>query len=70
MDELIKQLLPSLGAFAPVAVLGWWFLKTLREDLKQERDRNQELTDKLIALSDSTARTLSDLTNVIRSNTR
>ncbi len=77
MDQVIVGFLSNFGFFAPVAGLGWWVIKTLRSDLMAERDQAQEqlkeaiernnvLTDRVIALAQSVEKTMGELTAAIR----
>lgn len=61
MDEIFKQMLPSLGAFAPAALLGFWIIRNLSDQLKAERERNNLLTDRVITSAQSTAQVLAEL---------
>lgn len=61
MDDILKQLLPSLGAFAPAAFLGWWIIRDQSRRLEAAETRNRDLTDKVIEASTRTAQVLAEL---------
>ena len=61
MDDLLSQILPSLGAFAPAAILGWWVINRLNKQIEYHQKRNDELTDKVFTLGASTAQVLAEL---------
>ena len=61
MDELLSQILPSLGAFAPAAILGWCVINRLNKQIEYHQKRNDELTDKVFTLGASTAQVLAEL---------
>lgn len=60
-DSVITQLSPYLGAFTPVAVLGWWIIHRLNKQIEYHQKRNDELTDKVFTLGASTAQVLAEL---------
>lgn len=77
MDEILPGLIQNLGFFGPAAFLGWWIIKNQRADIVAERDRymaelaqvrerNQQLTDRVFTLAESSARTLQELTAAVR----
>ena len=59
--SLLSQLLPSLGAFAPAALLGFWIIRNLSETLKAERERNIQLTDKVITVLQANSQAMAEL---------
>lgn len=61
MDEALSQILPSLGAFAPVAFLGWWIINRLNKQIETLQARNDHLTDRVFTLGQSTAQVLAEL---------
>lgn len=72
MDEIFRQILPSLGAFAPAAVLAWWIINTqqkalaakdaaYQEAIEAKDARIEKLTDQVISLGTSTAQVLAEL---------
>ena len=48
MDELITNVLPSLGAFAPFAVLAWWIISNQSKQLEAKDQHSQKVTEELI----------------------
>ncbi len=68
MDELVSQLLPSLGAFGPAAILGWWVINRLNKQIEYHQKRNDELTDKVFTLGASTAQVLAELRASLKGN--
>lgn len=61
MDEALSQILPSLGAFAPAAFLGYWIIKRLNSQIEELQKRNDLLTDRVFTLGQTTAQVLAEL---------
>lgn len=61
MDEAFRQILPSLGAFAPVAFLGWWIINRLNKQIEELQKRNDSLTDRVFTLGQTTSQVLAEL---------
>jgi len=66
MDELISQILPSLGAFAPAAVLAFWIIRTQQRALEAKDARIETLTNQVISLGSSTAQVLAELRAAVK----
>ncbi len=75
--DIFTGFVTNLGFFGPAAWLGWWIIRNQRSDLisqrddymeqlKVERERNAELTDRVIQLAQSGERTLAELTAAVR----
>lgn len=64
--DLVKTGWAQLGFLGLLLAFGWWLIRLQTAQLKNERDRNQALTDKVITMADSMARTASELTNSIK----
>ena len=61
IEQLLSQILPSLGAFAPAALLGWYVINRQGKQIEYHQKRNDELTDKVFTLGASTAQVLAEL---------
>src|SRR5262245_43667059 len=48
MDELLKSILPSLGAFGPFAVLAWWIINNQAKQLETRDKHTYQLTEWII----------------------
>ena len=66
MDDLLSQILPSLGAFAPVSFLGWWVINRLNKQIEDLQKRNDALTDRVFTLGQSTAQVLAELRAAVK----
>lgn len=67
MEEILKSILPSLGAFGPAALLGWWVIKTQQGIIAAKDARIENLTNQVIALGTTTATVITELKNAIKS---
>jgi hypothetical protein len=63
MDDMsiISQLLPSLGAFAPASLLGWWLINRMNKQIEDLQKRNDSLTDRVFTLGQSQVQVLAEL---------
>ena len=63
MDDMsiISQILPSLGAFAPVSILGWWLINRMNKQIEDLQKRNDALTDRVFTLGQSQVQVLAEL---------
>lgn len=61
MDELLKAVLPGLGAFGPFAVLAWWIINNQAKQLEAKDKYAADLTDDVIAANKEVAKTISEL---------
>jgi hypothetical protein len=74
MDDasVLSQISPFLGAFTPVALLGWWIINRLSKQIealqaqhaaerKELIDRNNALTDRFFTLGQTMATVLAEL---------
>ena len=68
MDELFKQILPSLGAFGPAAILGWWIINRLNKQIEDLQKRNDALTDRVFTLGTTTTQVLAELRASLKGN--
>jgi len=66
MDQIFQTILPSLGAFAPAAVLAWWIIRTQQRVIEQKDARIEKLTDQVISLGSSTAQVLAELRAAVK----
>jgi hypothetical protein len=60
-QSIISQLLPSLGAFGPLAFFGWFVINRLYKQIEDLQKRNDALTDRVFTLGQSTAQVLAEL---------
>lgn len=65
-NELFKLFGPSLGAFGPCALLGWWVIRDQSRRLEAAETRNNALTDKVIEISERTTQVLAELKAAIK----
>ena len=61
IEQLLSQILPSLGAFAPAAILGWYMISRQGKQIEDLQKRNDALTDRVFTLGQSTAQVLAEL---------
>lgn len=66
MDELLKSVLPGLGAFGPFAVLAWWILNNQAKQLEAKDTHNQQLTERIIKTCETVAQTMAELKAALR----
>jgi hypothetical protein len=61
MDELFRQILPSLGPFGVAGVLCWWIINNLQAALKEERAYSRELVKTMIETGQRSTQVLAEL---------
>jgi hypothetical protein len=66
MDELLKSVLPGLGAFGPFAVLAWWIINNQAKQLEARDAHNQQLTERIIKTCETVAQTMAELKAALR----
>ena len=66
MDELLKSVLPGLGAFGPFAVLAWWIINNQAKQLEARDVHNQQLTERIIKTCETVAQTMAELRAALR----
>ena len=66
MDELLKSVLPGLGAFGPFAVLAWWILNNQAKQIEAKDAQNQQLTERIIRTCETVAQTMAELKAALR----
>lgn len=66
MDELLKSVLPGLGAFGPFAVLAWWIINNQAKQLEAKDAHNQQLTERIIKTCETVAQTMAELKAALR----
>jgi len=66
MDELLKSLLPGLGAFGPFAVLAWWIINNQARQLEAKDAHNHQLTERIIKTCETAAQTMAELKAALR----
>jgi len=66
MDELLKSVLPGLGAFGPFAVLAWWIINNQAKQLEVKDAHNQQLTERIIKTCETVAQTMAELKAALR----
>ena len=66
MDELLKSVLPGLGAFGPFAVLAWWIINNQAKQLEAKDAHNQQLTERIIKTCETVAQTIAELKAALR----
>ena len=66
MDELLKSVLPGLGAFGPFAVLAWWIINNQAKQLEAKDTHNQQLTERIIKTCETVAQTMAELKAALR----
>lgn len=48
MDELLKAVLPGLGAFGPFAVLAWWIINNQAKQLEAKDAQLVAINEKVL----------------------
>jgi hypothetical protein len=48
LDEIIKTVLPGLGAFAPFAVPAWWIVSNQAKQLEAKEAHSQKIVEQLV----------------------
>jgi hypothetical protein len=66
MDELLKSVLPGLGAFGPFAVLAWWIINNQAKQIEAKDSQNQQLTERIIRTCETVAQTMAELKAALR----
>jgi len=66
MDELLRSVLPGLGAFGPFAVLAWWIINTQAKQLEAKDEYNRQLTERIIKTCEMVAQTMAELKAALR----
>jgi hypothetical protein len=66
MDELLKSVLPGLGAFGPFAVLAWWIINNQAKQIEAKDAQNQQLTERIIRTCETVAQTMAELKAALR----
>jgi hypothetical protein len=66
MDELLKSVLPGLGAFGPFALLAWWVINNQAQQIKAKDTHNRQLTERIITTCETAAQTLAELKAALR----
>ena len=66
MDELLKSLLPGLGAFGPFAVLAWWIINNQARQIEAKDAHNRQLTERIITTCETAAQTMAELRAALR----
>jgi hypothetical protein len=66
MDELLRSLLPGLGAFGPFAVLAWWIINNQARQIEAKDSHNRQLTERIIRTCETAAQTMAELKAALR----
>ena len=66
MDELLKSVLPGLGAFGPFAVLAWWIINNQAKQLEAKEAQNHQLTERIIKTCETAAQAMAELRAALR----
>ena len=66
MDELLKSVLPGLGAFGPFAVLAWWIINNQAKQIESKDAQSQQLTERIIKTCETVAQTMAELKAALR----
>ena len=66
MDELLKSVLPGLGAFGPFAVLAWWIINNQAKQIEAKDAQYQQLTERIIRTCETVAQTMAELKAALR----
>ena len=66
MDELLKSVLPGLGAFGPFAVLAWWIINNQAKQIEAKDAQCQQLTERIIRTCETVAQTMAELKAALR----
>jgi hypothetical protein len=61
MDELLKSVLPGLGAFGPFAVLAWWIINNQAKQLEARDTYISALTKDVIEVNKEASKTMAEL---------
>lgn len=64
--SIVRDGWAQLGFCGLLLAFGWWLVRQQNAQLKTERDRNQALTDKVISMAESMAKTAAELTNAVK----
>lgn len=65
-DDIIQQILPSFGAFAPFAILAWWIISNQAADIKSKDERYRELVEKVIDMGKQSSQVMAELKAAIK----
>ena len=66
MDEILKSVLPGLGAFGPFAVLAWWIINNQAKQLEAKDAQNYQLTERIIKTCETAAQAMAELRAALR----